>query len=117
MAAGLEKKEAELVRLKNQLDDMNRQSTELRVDNEQLIRVFNHGRELLLSGKLPKLKKLINLYVERIDVYPDVVNVTLNIMGSMLSQSDNRGLADLSKISPNGLEINDSVSREHIRKF
>lgn len=117
LAAGLEKKEAELVRLKDRLDDMNRQSTELRVDNEQLIRVFNHGRELLLSGKLPKLKKLINLYVERIDVYPDVVNVTLNIMGSMLSQSDNRGLSDLSKISSEGLEINDSVSREHIRKF
>ena len=117
LAAGLEKKEAELVRLKDRLDDMNRQSTELRVDNEQLIRVFNHGRELLLSGKLTKLKKLINLYVERIDVYPDVVNVTLNIMGSMLSQSDNRGLSDLSKISSEGLEINDSVSREHIRKF
>lgn len=117
LAEGLEKKETELARLKNQLDDMNRQSTELRVDNEQLVRVFNHGRELLLSGKLPKLKKLINLYVERIDIYPDVVNVTLNIMGSMLSQSDNRGLSDLSKISSEGLEINDSVSREHIRKF
>ncbi len=117
MAAGLEKKEADLVRLINQLDGMNRQSTELHVDNEQLIRVFNHGRELLLSGKLPKLKKLINLYVERIDIYPDVVNVTLNIMGSMLSQSDNRGLAELSRISPEGLEISDSVSREHIKKF
>ena len=116
LAEGLEKKETELARLKNQLDDMNRQSTELRVDNEQLIRVFNHGRELLMSGKLPKLKKLINLYVERIDVYPDVVNVTLNIMGSMLSQLDNRGLSDLSKISSEGLETNDSVSREHIRK-
>lgn len=117
LAAGLEKKEMELTQLKNQLDDMNRKSTELHIDNEQLIRVFNHGRELLLSGKLPKLKKLINLYVERIDIYPDVVNVTLNIMGSMLSQSDNRGLADLSKISSEGLEINDSVSRDHIGKF
>ena len=117
LAAGLEKKEAELVRLKNQLDDINRQSTELHVDNEQLIRVFNHSRELLMSGKLPKLKKLINLYVERIDIYPDVVNVTLNITGSMLSQSDNRGMAELSRISPDGLEINDSISREHIRKF
>ena len=117
LAAGLEKKEAELVRLKNQLDDINRQSTELHVDNEQLIRVFNHSRELLMSGKLPKLKKLINLYVERIDIYPDVVNVTLNITGSMLSQSDNSGMAELSRISPDGLEINDSISREHIRKF
>ena len=70
-----------------------------------------------MSGKLPKLKKLINLYVERIDIYPDVVNVTLNITGSMLSQSDNRGMAELSRISPDGLEINDSISREHIRKF
>ena len=96
---------------------MNRQSTELHVDNEQLIRVFNHSRELLMSGKLPKLKKLINLYVERIDIYPDVVNVTLNIMGSMLSQSDNSVLAELSRISPDGLEINDSVSRDNIKKF
>ena len=117
LAAGLEKKEADLVRLKNQLDDMNRQSTEPHVDNEQLIRVFNHSRELLMSGKLPKLKKLINLYVERIDIYPDVVNVTLNIMGSMLSQSDNSALAELGRISPDGLEINDSVSRADIKKF
>lgn len=96
---------------------MNRQSTELHVDNEQLIRVFNHSSELLMSGKLPKLKKLINLYVERIDIYPDVVNVTLNNMGSLLSQSGNRELAELSRINPKGLEINDSVPRADIKKF
>lgn len=117
LAAALEKKEKGLSELQIQLDDLTQQSFELDIDNGQIIRVFNYSRELLMSGRLPKLKQLVNLYVERIDVFPDVVNVTLNIMGGMLAQSDSKDLSNLDKISPNGLEINESISRDHIKKF
>ena len=62
--------------LKKQLDEPTRQSTELNIDTEQIIRAFNYSKELLLSDKLPMLKQLINLYVERVDIYPDSVNVS-----------------------------------------
>ena len=114
LTSGLEKKENELSQLKWQLDKLNRQSAELHIDNNQLIRAFNYSRELLQSGKLPKLKQLINLYVERIDIYPDMVNVTLNIMGGMLAQSDDKKLPNSNEIHSDGLAIKNTIPRKAI---
>lgn len=107
----MEKKERELEHLKDQLDALTRQSTELNIDTTQIIRAFNYSKELLLSGKLPKLKQLINLYVERIDIYPDSVNVTLNVIGGIQVKVDSEELAKLESISADALKIQDRVSR------
>ena len=111
LAVGLEKKERELKQLQNQLDALTRQSTELNIDTAQIIRAFNYSKELLLSGKLPKLKQLINLYVERIDIYPDSVNVTLNVIGGIQAKVDSEELSKLESISADALKIQDHVSR------
>ncbi len=116
LVAALEKKEKELSSLKFQLDMINRQSTELNIATDQIVQAFNYSRELLLSGKLPKLKQLINLYVERIEVYPDVVNVTLNIIGGIKAKADSEGLSKLERVCEDSLTIHDSVMRSKIIK-
>lgn len=116
LATALEKKEREVKQLHNQLDELTRQSTELDIDTEQIIRAFNHSKELLLSGKLPKLKQLINLYVERVDIYPDSVNVTLNVIGGIQAGADTEELSKLDSIPADSLKIQDSISRKEIIK-
>ena len=116
LAAALEKKERELKLLQNHLEDLTRQSTELNIDTEQIIRAFNYSKEMLLSGKLPKLKQLINLFVERIDIYPDSVNVTLNVIGGIQAKADNADLSKLESIDPNSLKIQNNISRKDIFK-
>lgn len=114
LVVALEKKEQELELLQNQLNTLTRKSTELNIDTEQIIRAFNYSRELLLSGKLPKLKQLINLYVERVDIYPDSVSVTLNIIGGIQAKSDNEELSKLDQIHADSLKICDQISRKEI---
>ena len=116
LATALEKKERELKQLQNQLDELTRQSTELDIDTEQVIRAFNHSKELLLSGKLPKLKQLINLYVERVDIYPDSVNVTLNVIGGIQAKADNADLSKLESIDTSSLKIKNNIPRKEIFK-
>lgn len=116
LASGLEKKENELSQLKRQLEDLNRQSTELHIDNDQLMRAFNYSRELLLSGKLPKLKQLINLYVERVDIYLAYINVTLNIISGIQTKAGTDELFKLENLSENSLKIRERISRKEIFK-
>ena len=58
------------------------------IDEQQIVSAFDHGRELLLSGELPNLKQLIELYVERVDIYPDSVSVTLNVLRGLKAQEN-----------------------------
>lgn len=114
LAAALNAKEKELSSLKSQLDTMKRKSTELDIDEKQIIRAFNYGRQLLLSGKLPKLKQLINLYVEGIYIYSDSVNVVLNVLNSIQANADDEQLSKLNKSYSDALKIEESISREDI---
>ena len=114
LVTALEKKERELKQLQNQLDELTRQSTELDIDTEQIIRAFNYSKELLLSGKLPKLKQLINLFVERVDIYPDFVNVTLNVIGGIQAKADTEGLSKLDSIPADSLKIKNNIPRKEI---
>ncbi len=116
LAVALEKKEKELNLLQTQLDALTRQSTELNMDTEQIIRAFNYSKELLLSGNLPKLKQLINLYVERVDIYPDYVNVTLNVISGIQAKADTEELSKLESIHADSLKIQNRVSRKEIFK-
>ena len=76
LTAALDGKEKELVELRAQLSDLERRSARVDIDEEQIKRAFDYGRELLLSGKIPRLRQLIELYVERVEILPDSVSVT-----------------------------------------
>lgn len=114
LASALNSKEKELSSLKAQLDTMERKSTELDIDREQIIRAFNHGKELLLSGKLPKLKQLINLYVDGIYIYPNSVSVVLNVLNRIQANSDDEQLSQIGKSYSEALIIKENISRKDI---
>lgn len=114
LASALNAKEKELSSLKIQLDTLERKSTELEIDERQIIRAFNYGKELLLSGKLPKLKQLINLYVEGIYIYPNSVSVVLNVLNSIQANSDDEQLSQIGKSYSEALIIKENISRKDI---
>lgn len=76
LTAALDGKEKELSELRAQLSEIERRSARVDIDEEQKKRAFDYGRELLLSGKIPRLRQLIELYVERVEILPDSVSVT-----------------------------------------
>lgn len=63
---------------------------------------------------VPKLKQLINLYVEGIYIYPDSVNVVLNVLNSIQANADDDSLSRLDKTYSDALKIEESISREDI---
>ena len=46
----------------------------LKAIREDIAEAFERGREMLLSGTIPHLRQLIQLYVSRIEVYPDHIS-------------------------------------------
>lgn len=114
LAAALSAKEKELSALKYRLDTLKRESTELDLDEKQIKRAFNYGKELLLSGKLPKIRQLINLYVDKIYIYPDSVSVVLNVLNSIQVNADDETLQKLEKSYPDALKIREDRPRKDI---
>ena len=51
-----------------------------------------HGREMLLSGTIPHLRQLIQLYVSRIEVYPDHISATLNYLPALRAVGAEHGV-------------------------
>ena len=67
LAAALDSKEKELDELRSQLSELERKTSKVDIDEEQISRAFDYGRELLLSGKIPRLRQLIELRLRAAD--------------------------------------------------
>lgn len=114
LAAALDRKEKELSELRTQLSGLEQKSARVDIDEEQIKRAFDYGRELLLSGKIPRLRQLIELYVERVEILPDSVSVTLNILRGLQANERGAALDRLNRTYPEALKITRKVDREEV---
>lgn len=114
LTAALDGKEKELSELRAQLSEIERRSARVDIDEEQIKRAFDYGRELLLSGKIPRLRQLIELYVERVEILPDSVSVTLNILRGLQANESGAALDRLNRTYPEALKITRKADREEV---
>ncbi len=96
------------------ISELERKSAVIDIEPEQIERAFDYGRELLISSKLPHLKQLIELYVERIDIYPESVSVTLNILRGLQANESGAALDKLNRTYPNALSITETARRSEV---
>ena len=72
--------EKEKALLENQLQQINRELRKSHVSQNTLKRLFARARKLFECGTLESSKQLIDLFVEHVDVFPDHVEIKLNIL-------------------------------------
>ncbi len=114
LLAALENKERELEELRAQLSELERKSASVDIDSQQIERAFSYGKELLLSGRLPHLRQLVELYVERVEIYPDSVSVTLNILRGLQANENGNALDKLNRTYPKALCITGTADRKTV---
>ena len=114
LLAAITAKEQEAEQLKARLSELERQSTVVDIDEDLIIRAFEYGKELLESGEIPNLRQLINLYVERIVIYPDRIDVSFNLLRGLQVQENGANLDKLNHTSPEALVLTESASRNDI---
>ncbi len=88
----------------------------IKIPDEEINAAFNKAKLMFESGKLAETKQIINLYVERIDVYPDRVDLKINpinFVSQYISAGDN---AELSKIPSDNFSAEKSVTRRTLNE-
>ena len=76
----LDELEKEKALLDNQLQQINRELRKSHISKSSLKRLFNRAKKLFECGTLEASKQLIDLFVERIDIFPDRIEIKLNIL-------------------------------------
>lgn len=71
--------EREQQELQAELEDLQRVEVEQRVDFKQLTALFCEAKRLLETGSLQCRKKLIEQYVEMVEVFPDRIHIVLRL--------------------------------------
>ncbi len=74
----LEKLEGEKAALEIQISDEESRLISNTLNEKEIIAAFKHAKEMFLNGTLPQKKQLLNLYINRIDVYPEHIEIMLN---------------------------------------
>jgi site-specific DNA recombinase len=93
--------------LEKQKEDIERQIEETEgstrtvdVTEEEIRNSYSKARELFVSGQLPEMQKLINLYLERVVVYREYVEIFLHIHPSFCAvnhETYKNGLANINE--------------------
>lgn len=78
--------------------------------------IFRTGRQLLISGELPQLHQLVNLYIDELTVYPDSVSVKLNMINGIQVNSDSEELEKLGNIDKEAFSITEDADRKKVIK-
>ncbi len=104
-------KEKEMGCLNAKLAELERESAKVDVDEALIIRAFEYGKQLMESGEIPNLRQLINLYVDRIDVFPDSISVSFNLLRGLQAKEGGEVLDKLSRTLPNELVLTETISR------
>ena len=114
MLSALDGKEKELDGLKQQLSQLERKSAKVDISESQIERAFDYGRELLQSGQIPHLRQLVELYVDRVDIYPDSVSVTLNVLRGIKANENGKELDKLNRTNPDAFRIKRQADRNEV---
>lgn len=101
------------------LFDEKRRELEIRsstvdVDTGEITEAFRKGKELLMSDQLPRIKPLIELYVSRVEVYPEHVTVKLNYISALQAGASNSSLGRLGDTYEKALEFKENIDRKMI---
>lgn len=76
----LESLENEKAVIEDKIYRLNRELSKKMISKTQLKRLFSRAKNLFEQGTLDASKKLIDLFVERVDVYKDHIEIKLNIL-------------------------------------
>ena len=71
---------------------------------------------MLLSGTIPHLRQLIQLYVSRIEVYPDHITATLNYMPALMAAGSDESIGKYAEAYEGALEVSSEVGREKLNE-
>ncbi len=114
LTAALAEREKELASLKTQRRELEMRSSTVDVDTDEITEAFRKGKELLMSGQLPRIKQLIELYVSRVEVYPEYVTVKLNYMPALQASASDGSLGQLGDTYEKALEFEESIDRKRL---
>ena len=115
--------EQEKEQLDFQIQAEDRSAKEKDLNEEAIREAFRQARKLFHSGTLPQMEQLVNLYLDKVVVFPNYVEIHMNnIPSNLIPPSDRReepassGLHTfyIEKMSDKDFEKLDKVKNEHL---
>ena len=67
--------EKEKVLIENQLENLDFELSQARISKETLVTLFKKARNMFENGTLESSKQLIDLFVDRVDVYKERIEI------------------------------------------
>lgn len=111
LAAALDEREKALAMLEEKKREIEARQVTIETNRDDIIEAFRRGREMLLSGTIPHLRQLIQLYVSRIEVYPDHITATLNYLPALKAVGSDESIGKYTEAYEGALEVRDEVGR------
>lgn len=111
LTAALDEREKRLAMLQEKKREIEARQVTIETNRDDIIEAFRRGREMLLSGTIPHLRQLIQLYVSRIDVYPDHITATLNYLPALMAVGSDESIGKYAEAYEGALEVKDEVGR------
>jgi len=115
LVIALEKAENERDKLEKQLEVLNEKMRAVKIPDMEINTAFSKAKMMFQSGQLSETRQLINLYVEKVIVYPDRIDLKinpLNFVTNVLSAGNN---AELNKIPSDSFTTVKSIDRKELR--
>ena len=74
-----------------QIQEEERSAEESELDEEAILTAFRQAQKMFHSGTLPQMEQIINLYLDRVVVFPDYVEIHLNnVPTNLLNPSETK---------------------------
>ena len=61
-----------------QIQEEERSAEESELDEDAILTAFRQAQKMFHNGTLPQMEQIINLYLDKVLVYPDYVEIHLN---------------------------------------
>ena len=116
LAEAVSEREERLAMLKEKRREIESRRVTIETNREDIAEAFGRGREMLLSGTIPHLRQLIQLYVSRIEVYPDHISATLNYLPALRAVGSDEAVGNYGAAAQNALEVRENIWREELNK-
>ena len=114
LAEAVSEREERLAVLKEKRREIESRRVPIEKNREDIAEAFERGREMLLSGNIPHLRQLIQLYVSRIEVYPDHISATLNYLPALRAVGADEAVGNYGAAAQNALEVREDIGREEL---
>lgn len=111
LVTALGKVESERANLIEQVEELKEKMQTVHIADSEIDSAFRKAKVMFQSGRLAETRQLINLYVERVTVYIDHIDLKINPMNfvsSVVPASDN---AELGKIPKGDFSSSKSIAR------